>query len=118
VKILLCILTLATALCAADLPYAGKWKMNPAKSDFGATTVTFTSLPSGEWESTSDGQTYKFRMDEKDYPDAFGNVANWKSIDPNTWQLTTKLNGNVITTDTLKVSGDSLTITTRGTKPN
>ena len=30
-----------TAMAAADLPYAGKWKMNPAKSNFGETTVTY-----------------------------------------------------------------------------
>jgi hypothetical protein len=114
------VLALATTLSAADLPYAGKWKMNPAKSDFGNTTFTYTSLPSGEWESTADGQTYKFKMDGKDYPDAFGSIANWKAVDATTWQLTTKLNGKVITTDTLKVSADdaSITITTKGTKPN
>ena len=31
---------IVTAAMAADLPCAGKWKMNLAKSDFGQTTVT------------------------------------------------------------------------------
>ena len=62
-NIFLCAVVSALALAAADLPYAGKWKMNPAKSDFGATTMTLESLPSGEWQSTADGQSYKFKMD-------------------------------------------------------
>jgi len=113
-------LVAATTLAAADLPYAGKWKMNPAKSDFGGTTIAYTNLPSGEWEATMDGQTYKFKMDSKDYPDPFGSMAAWKSIDANTWQMTSKLNGKVLTTDTLKLSadGNSLTVTSKGTKPN
>lgn len=110
----------AMTLAAADLPYAGKWKMNPAKSDFGGTTITYTNLPSGEWEATGGGQTYKFRMDEKDYPDGFGGTAAWKSIDASTWQSVSKLNGKVLATDTLKVSADGITLTvsTKGTKPN
>jgi hypothetical protein len=64
---LLCALVSATL--AADLPYAGKWKVNLAKSDFGQTTVTYESLPGGEWQTTSFGVTYKFKMDVKDYPD-------------------------------------------------
>jgi len=37
--VLLC--CMVTAAMAAGPPYAGKWKMNLAKSDFGQTTVTF-----------------------------------------------------------------------------
>lgn len=107
-------------LAAADLPFAGKWKMNPAKSDFGATTITYTSLPSGEWESTADGQTYKFKMDGQDYPDGYGGTAAWKSVDASTWETMSKLNGKVLSTDALKASEDgrTLTVKTKGTKPN
>jgi len=44
--VLLCALTAVAP--AADLPYAGKWKMNLAKSDFGHTTFTIDSLPGGD----------------------------------------------------------------------
>jgi hypothetical protein len=110
----------ALALSAADLPYAGKWKMNPARSDFGGTTFEYVSLPSGEWECRLEGQHYKFKMDEKDYPDPFGTTAAWKAVDGSTWQMVSKLNGKVLSTDTLKLSADggSLIISTTGTKPN
>jgi hypothetical protein len=119
-RVFLCAFAAASVLNAADLPYAGKWKMNPAKSDFGGTTFTYTSLPSGEWEYSADGQTYKFRMDQKDYPDGMGSTASWKPLDAATWQTVWKLNGKLLFTDTLKLTADSknLTINTKGTKPN
>ncbi len=58
---LLCIVVMAGI--AADLPYAGKWKVNLAKSDFGQTTISFENLPGGQWQVTAFGVTYKFKMD-------------------------------------------------------
>ena len=52
-----CGLAVSVALVAADASYVGKWKMNVAKSDFGDTTVTFASAPSGGMQMTVDGQT-------------------------------------------------------------
>jgi hypothetical protein len=115
----LLILAGATALFAADPPYAGTWKMNMAKSDLGGTTVTYAGSSSGEWQSTADGQSYKFKMDGNDYPDGLGDTAARKAMDASTWQIAWKLNGKVLTTDTLKVGTDGiLTINTKGTKPN
>jgi hypothetical protein len=96
---------------AADLPYAGKWKVNLAKSDFGQTTLTFQSLPGGEWRVTTFGVSYKFKMDGKDYPDGMGGAAAWKSVDANTWELVAKANGKVTVTDTFKLGADGKTLT-------
>jgi hypothetical protein len=75
--------------------------------------------PSGEWQFTADGQSYKFKMDSNDYPDGLGNTAAWKSIDASTWQTTLKLNGKTLSTDTLRLGTDGiLTVSTKGTKPN
>jgi hypothetical protein len=109
-----------TALGAADPPYAGKWKMNPAKSDFGETTVTYAQLASGEMQSTAEGQSYKFSLDGKDSPAPFDSTAAWSSLSTNSWQTIWKLNGKVLTTDTLTLStdGKTLTVHSKGTKPN
>jgi hypothetical protein len=96
---------------AADLPYAGKWKVNLAKSDYGQTTATFESLPAGEWQAIAFGITYKFKMDGKDYPDGIGGTAAWKSVDASTWELVAKANGKVTETDTFKLSADGKTLT-------
>jgi hypothetical protein len=118
-NVFLCALAAAAALAAADLPYVGTWKMNPAKSDLGGTTVTYEKLPSGDWQSTADGQPYKFKMDDKDYPDGMGNTAAWKTINASTWQTTWKLNGKVLSTDTLKLGADgSLSENTKSTRPS
>jgi hypothetical protein len=113
-------LAVATAVAAADPPYAGKWKMNPAKSDFGELTVAYEQLPSGEMQETASGQSYKFKLDGKDYPDQYGNIAAWKSLGSTSWQRTLKLKDKVLTTDTLTLSGDgkNLTVNSKGTKPN
>ena len=105
---------LASAALAADLPYAGKWKVNLAKSDFGQTTVTYESLPGGEWQTTAFGVTYKFKMDGKEYPDGMGGTNAWKAADANTWELVGKVNGKVTATDTLKLSADGKTLTDAG----
>src|SRR5215471_17001241 len=101
--------TLLTSICgivsiaiAAELPFIGKWKVNLAKSDFGQTTLTLVTLPTGEWQSTAFGVSYKFKMDGKDYPDNMGGTASWKIIDPHTWELVAKANGRVTETDTFK----------------
>jgi len=103
---------------AADPPYAGKWKMNLNKSDFGQTTLTIDSLAGGEWQATAFGVTSKFKMDGKDYSDGMGGTVSWKSVDANTWDVTAKANGKVTETDHYKLAADgkSLTISARQNK--
>jgi hypothetical protein len=114
------VMAAAVAVTAADPPYVGKWKMNPAKSDFGETTVTYEQLPSGEMQSTQAGASYKFKLDGKEYPATFGSTATWKALGANSWETTWKLNGKVLATDTLTLSADgkSMTVNSKGTKPN
>jgi len=107
--VLLC--AIVSAAMAADLPYAGKWKVNLAKSDFGQTSVTFENLPGAEWQMTAMGVTYKFKMDGKDYPDSMGGSAAWRAVDANTWELVAKANGKVTETDTFKLAADGKTLT-------
>jgi hypothetical protein len=111
IKRVLLFFGIASVVLAADLPFAGKWKLNLAKSDFGQTTMTLESLPAGEWQSTAFGVTYKFKMDGKDYPDGMGGTAAWKAVDSNTWELVAKANGKVTETDTFKLGADGKTLT-------
>ncbi len=117
---LLAALAVPAILFSADLPWVGKWKINLAASDFGETTTTYADLGSGEMQWTADGMSMKFKMDGKDYPDPLGGTSAWKQLDAATWETVNKLNGKVLNTDTTKLSADgkTLTIATRGTKPN
>jgi hypothetical protein len=96
---------------AADRPYAGKWKVNLARSDFGESTAIFESLPGGEWQSTAGGVTYKFKIDGREYPDGLGGTVVWKAVDANTWELVSKVNGRPVGTDTLSLAAGDRTLT-------
>jgi hypothetical protein len=101
------------------LPYAGKWKINLANSDFGETTITIAQTGSGQMQYTADGMSYTFRIDGKDYPSLFGRTDAWKQIDKSTWEISSKLNGKVLGTTTRKLSSDGATLTenSKGPKP-
>jgi len=101
----------ATFLMAADLPYAGRWKLNPAKSDFGDATVTYEQLAGGEMKATAAGQSYTFKVDGKDYPTPWGTTSAVKAVDANTWEATDRANGKVLSTSTLKLAADGKTLT-------
>lgn len=109
----------ATAALGADLPYAGKWKLNIAKSDFGETTVTYAQTASGQMQFTAVGQSYTFQVDGKDYPALFGRTAAWKKLDANTWETTITQSGKLLSTDTTRLSADgkTLTVNSKGPKP-
>ena len=62
-----------TSAQSPNAPYFGVWKLNPLKSDTGATQFTITES-GGEFMNTDDNskKSYKFRMDGKEYPDSDG----------------------------------------------
>ena len=105
------ILFAAAGLMAADAPYTGEWKLNPAKSDFGDTTLAYEQMAGGEMKQTTDGLSYTFKPDGEEYATPWGSTAAWKTIDSHTWQLTNKANGKVVSNDTLTVSADGKTLT-------
>ena len=82
-RLILLIAAALGAMMAADSPFVGKWKLNPAKSQFAGTTTTYETLPSGEMQMTAEGQSYKFKIDGKEYPAMWGSTATWKQLDPN-----------------------------------
>ena len=116
----LIVLLLATGLAAAENPFAGTWKLNPAKSKFTGDTMKFERTSSGEIHWSGAGLAYTFKIDGKEYPGPVGDLVAWKQVDDHTWETTYKLKGTLISTDTSKLSSDGKTITiiSRGTKPN
>src|SRR3990172_12138285 len=96
---------------AADQPYYGKWKLNPAKSDFGQLTLTFEQAPGGAMKATMDGLSYTFTTDGKPAQTPWGTTETWKAADPTTWENTSRANGKVTATSTMKLSADGKTLT-------
>jgi hypothetical protein len=93
--------------------------MNPALSQLAGITTTYKKLSSGEMIMSSEGQTYRFRMDGKESRAASGMTVTWIQIDPHTW-VTVYKNPGMQTTDTTTLSpnGQTLTVVTKGVKPN
>ncbi|MGD0869884.1 MAG: hypothetical protein ABSB88_10060 [Bryobacteraceae bacterium] len=119
-RTLLFCLAVTGVMMAADSPFVGKWKLNTAKSKFTGMTTTYEALPTGEMQATSEGQSYKFKVDGKEYPTAFGAGATWKQLDPTSWETTYRLDGKVLSVGTTRISADgkTMTVTAKGTKPN
>ena len=107
--LLLC--AVVSVAMAADRSYAGKWKIDLAKSDFGQTTFTIESLSGGEWQSSAMGVTYKFKMDGADYPDGMGGTVAWKAIGADTRETVSKANDKVTAIDSFKLAADGNTLT-------
>jgi hypothetical protein len=118
-RTMLFFLAAAGVMTAADSPFVGKWKLNPAKSQFAGITTTYEKLPSGEMQMTSEGQSYKFKVDGKEYPAPFGMTVIWNQVDANTWETISKTPGMQVT-DTTKISADgkTMTVASKGKKPN
>lgn len=107
----ICACGLATA---ADPAYAGKWKMNPSKSNFGETTMVYEEGGGGQIKATMDGQTYTFTTDGKDVATPWGSTMAWKAVGANSWEITEKISGKVSMSGTVKLSADGKALVIAG----
>jgi hypothetical protein len=104
----------ATVLVAADPPYVGTWKLNPARSNFGETTVTYEAMAGGQMKVTAAGQSFSFKADGKEYPTPWGSTTAWKTVDASTWEVTNKANAKLTGTATYKLAADGKSLTVDG----
>ena len=112
----------AIAVCYADNPNMGTWKLNESKSKFapGApknTTVMYEAAGDSV-KVTTDGTDaagkpvhgeWTGKFDGKDYPlsgDPTADMRSYKKINEHTLELTNKMNGKVTATARISVSGD------------
>jgi len=100
----------------ADLPHVGRWRLNPARSDFGGLTLAFAPAPGGALRSSVNGGEYHtISLDGRDVPTHSGYSSSWRQLDTRTWSATTKLNGAVISTDRFQLADDDKTLTLTST---
>jgi WD40 repeat protein len=118
--VLVLLLAFGGGLAAAENPFVGTWKLNPAKSKLTGDTMKFEKTASGAIRTSASGFSYTFNVDGKEYTGPFGRVIVWKQIDDHTWETTYKFKGNLLRTETSKLSpdGKTLTVVDKGTRPN
>ena len=105
-------LLFSTVLVAADPPYAGRWKLNEDKSDYGP-AFNFAREESGALRLTEGDRSYIVRFDGEEYPHPLGGVVRWTRIDDRSWEMTLTQNGKVIGNAIYRVSENGRTLTTR-----
>jgi len=118
--VLAVVLALGGGLAAAENPFAGTWKLNPAKSKLTGDTMKFEKTASGAIRWSGSGVSYTFKVDGKEYTGPFGEAVAWKQIDDTSWQTTSTQKGILLSTDTSKLSpdGKTMTVVSKGTKPS
>ncbi len=128
--LLLCFV--AGAVCLAESPTMGTWKLNEAKSKIPAgapknTTVMYEAA-GDQIKVTVDGvnadgtpahNEWTGSFDGKDYPvtgDSASDMRSYKQVNDHTLELTTKKDGKVMVTGKVVVSADgkTRTVTTSG----
>jgi hypothetical protein len=129
----LAVFFIGAAVCFAAEANLGTWKLNEAKSKFGAgatknTTVVY-EVAGDMVKVTVDGvdsngkpvhSEWTGKFDGKDYPvtaDPTSDARSYKKVDDHTMQLTVKKDGKVTVTGRIVVAADgkSRTVTTSGT---
>jgi hypothetical protein len=118
-SLVLCMAAGQTA--AAQSPFAGTWKINLEKSQLAGDTMKFGPAVEQSIELVAGGMTYSFRTDGKPYAMPSGDVAIWRENGPGSWTTEyRKIDNKLLSTDTLKLSSDgvTLTVTTSGVKAN
>ena len=115
---IVCAMTLAPVIFAADAPWVGKWKLNPAKSQLTGETLTIEKTSSGMISQTNEGSTTTFKLDGKEYPTPDGGTIAIKETSPDTWEFTQRMHGKVIVTGKESFKGDTLTASVTVNKPD
>lgn len=105
---------------AAENPWYGTWKMDQAKSHLTGQTITYTKQANGLDQFSDGAMTYDFTANGQDYPVVGGEMESWVFTGPDTWKVTDKLNGQVVSTTEVKIAPGCRTMTqnSTGTRPD
>jgi hypothetical protein len=108
----------ASLTAAADPAYLGKWKFNQAKSAVTGDTVTIGPAANGMMQFSSQGFTYTFKTDGKEYPTPDGGTTSWKATSSTVWDVTNHMSGKPSSTYHLALTGDMLAVSGKMMKPD
>ena len=124
----------AGAMCFANNPTTGTWKLNESKSTFGdgagKSTMVVWEKAGNQQKCTVDGtdadgkkthSVWTGKLDGKDYPimgDAQADTRSFKMSDENTLDMVSKKHGKTVGEGTIVVASDRKTRTVTSTITN
>jgi hypothetical protein len=102
---------------AAENPWTGTWKLDPAASNFTGQTFTYSKGP-GDMLHFEDGSSasFDFGLDGKEYKTWANRTTIWTATGENTWNHVTKADGKVLAKGQVALSADGNTLTMRLTR--
>lgn len=121
VTLLLCsLLTLPCGVMAAESPWTGTWKLDPAQSHLAGDTFSYSKGPGDQLHYSDGVVAYDFGMDGKEYKSAYDRTTRWTQVAPNAWDSVTSVNGKVLAKihRTLSADGNTLTLRYTGSRPD
>ena len=107
------------ALWAANDPFVGEWKLNPARSKL-TDQMKVESVGANKYVFDFGGGSETIVVDGTDQPGNFGSTLSVTVEGPGTWKVIRKKDGRMLITATWKLSkdGDTLTDDFTGIEPN
>ena len=107
------------ALCAANDPFVGEWKLNPARSKL-TDQMKVESVGANKYVFDFGGGSETIVVDGTDQPGNFGSTLSVTVEGPDTGKVIRKKDGRMLITATWKLSKDGNTLTDdfTGIEPN
>ena len=107
------------ALWAANDPFVGEWKLNPARSKL-TDQMKVESVGANKYVFDFGGGSETVVVDGTDQPGNFGSTLSVTVEGPDTWKVIRKKDGRMLITATWKLSKDGNTLTDdfTGIEPN
>ena len=106
---------LAVVACSAAEPaYLGHWVPDESQADVSNITIQYEVVDSMTYRVTVDGQTYLMPTDGSEAETPWGGTMAVRQIDSLSWESLFRVDGNLIGTDTIWLSADGTTLTSRG----
>ncbi len=103
---------------AANDPFVGKWKLNPAKSQTAGQWVKVEDLGSNKYRFDNGATPETLVADGKDQPIQFGGTISLQKTSEATWKTVVKRDGKILSQATWNLSpdGKNMTILTTSTR--
>jgi hypothetical protein len=109
------------AAFAADSPWNGTWKLDPARSHLTGQTFTLTGRPNGMLHfADGSSASFDFGLDGKEYQTLPGRTVSWTETGKNNWDRVGRVHGKKIyrARVVLSENGKTLTMKFTGTRPD